>query len=327
MQENEFLRWIALHAADPALPPGARWPATASRVEVGIGDDMAVLRGRSQDPVVLLKTDQCLDQVHFDLREHSAAQVGRKAVNRCLSDCAAMGCVPTALMVAVALPREGPGSGEGFAKELFIACREAAGAFDCPLVGGDTAIWDQRLAITISAMGELAEGASRYIRRSGAKAGDTLFVSGALGGSILGRHLDFEPRIGLARRLVAALGAGLHAMMDLSDGLAQDLPRLCAASGVGAEVHAGRLPIHADAERLAEKDSMPAGLHALADGEDYELLFAVETEEIPKLIDLSQNGGVPLTAIGMVTEGSGLWLVDEGGRKHQWPRVGWQHQS
>ena len=328
MRENDFLRWITENTQAHA------------RVPVGIGDDMALvhMRGSTADKTpALLKIDQCLDRVHFDLREHTAAQVGRKAVNRCLSDCAGMACLPAAIVISVALPRELPGTSplDEFAKSLFLAARDAAAHFDCPLVGGDTAIWDQRLAITVSALGELPlapdKGTPHAVLRSGAKPGDTLFVSGALGGSILGRHLTFEPRINLAQKLARALGTGptsaLHAMMDLSDGLAQDLPRLCAASSVGAEVFAARLPVHADAEALAAKDGIPAGLHALADGEDYELLFAVETEAIPKLIDISEKGGVSLSAIGTVGAGKELLLVDEAGRRHAWPRAGWEHKG
>jgi thiamine monophosphate kinase len=96
---------------------------------------------------------------------------------------------------------------------------------------------------------------------------------------------------------------------------------------VGAEIHAGRLPIHPDAEILSGRDGIPAGLHALADGEDYELLLAVQTDAVPNLIELSQRGGVPLTAIGMVTAGHELVLVDEDLGRHPWPRMGWEHRS
>jgi thiamine-monophosphate kinase len=315
MYENDFLRWIAAHT-----PPHARVP-------LNIGDDMALVR--LPQNAALLKIDQCLDQVHFDLRKHTPAQAGRKAVNRCLSDCAAMACLPAALMVSVALPREGPGSSQEAAQELFLACRDAAAVFDCPLVGGDTAIWDQRLAITVAALGTPPPSPNqKEIRRSGAKPGDTLFVSGQLGGSLLpdgnGRHLTFTPRIELAQKIAAAAGPALHAMMDLSDGLAQDLPRLCAASGVGAIVHTAQLPIHPDAQILAARDHIPAGLHALADGEDYELLFALDTDAIPKIINLSD---IHLTAIGILTTGSSLALLDSSGQQHPWPRAGWEHRS
>jgi thiamine-monophosphate kinase len=307
MHENDFLRWIRENTPQHAA------------VRLGIGDDMAVVDiGASPS---ILKTDQCLDQVHFDLRQHSATQAGFKAVNRCLSDCAAMACLPAALMISVALPREGPGSGEAFAKELFLACRDAGAAFDCPLVGGDTGMWDQRLAITVSALGRIPTG-QHVVTRNGAKVGDTLFVSGALGGSILGRHLAFKPRIELAQKLVKAAGSSLHAMMDLSDGLAQDVPRLCTASGVGAQIHTGQLPIHEDAWALSKKDSLPAGFHALADGEDYELLFALDPDATPRIIGISD---VPLTAIGTVTAERQLRLVDPQGHEHPWPRAGWEH--
>ena len=125
-------------------------------------------------------------------------------------------------------------------------------------------------------------------------------------------------------QLARAAKEGLHAMMDLSDGLAQDLPRLCAASGVGAEIHTAQLPIHPDAEALAAEDGIPAGLHALADGEDYELLFALDPQVVPEIVNLSD---VPLTAIGTVTSGQDLKLIDAAGQAHPWPRAGWEHHG
>jgi thiamine-monophosphate kinase len=309
MRENEFLKWIR-----------EQTPAHAG-VPLSIGDDMAAVKlGPS---LALLKIDQCLDRVHFDLRQHTAAQAGRKAVDRCLSDCAAMACLPAAIMISVALPKNDQGSGEVFAKELFLACRDAAARFNCPLVGGDTSVWNQRLAITVSALGHLPEG-QPLITRSGAKPGDTLFVSGALGGSLLGRHLTFTPRIELAQTIARAAKLGLHAMMDISDGLAQDIPRLCEASGVGVRLHTARLPIHEDAWTLSEKDGLPAGFHALADGEDYELLFALDPEAVPTIVNLSE---IPLTAIGELTADRSLLLVDEQSATHPWPTAGWEHRA
>jgi thiamine-monophosphate kinase len=113
-------------------------------------------------------------------------------------------------------------------------------------------------------------------------------------------------------------------MMDLSDGLAQDVPRLCEASGVGVRLHTGRLPIHEDAWTLSQKDSLPAGFHALADGEDYELLVALDPEAVSAIVNLSE---VPLTAIGEVTAERTLLLMDEQGQKHPWPKMGWEHHS
>jgi thiamine-monophosphate kinase len=309
MRENDFLAWV--HQNTPPHPA----------VRLNVGDDCAAVTF-DRSPAIL-KIDQCLDQVHFDLRQHSATEAGTKAVNRCLSDLAAMACIPAAIMISVALPRNGPGNNEQFAKELFLACQAAAAKFNCPLVGGDTATWDQRFAITVSALGQLPVG-RRPITRAGAKPGDTLFVSGALGGSILGRHLTFTPRIDLALKLAATLGDDLHAMMDLSDGLAQDLPRLAAASSAGAHIHTGQLPIHEDAHTLSEKDHLPPGLHALADGEDYELLFAINTDRTPDIIHLTD---IPLTAIGTVTESKSLQLIDESNNPHPWPNLGWEHRT
>jgi thiamine-monophosphate kinase len=320
MRENDFLHWIRQHT-----PPHPS-------VSLNIGDDMAVvsLPSAPTHMAALLKIDQCLDLVHFDLRKHSATQAGTKAVNRCLSDCAAMACLPAAIMISVALPKEGPGSGEAFAQELFLACQNAAAKFNCPLVGGDTALWNQRLAITVAALGQISPmgGVGRIITRSGAKPGDALFVSGSLGGSLLpdgnGRHLSFTPRIELAQALLKALGENLHAMMDLSDGLAQDLPRLCHASNVGAQIHTANLPIHPDAHTLSEKDHLPAGLHALADGEDYELLFALNPDTIPNIVNLTETA---VTAIGTVTAEKSLRLIDQTGASHPWPKLGWEHKS
>ena len=175
-------------------------------------------------------------------------------------------------------------------------------------------------------------GGGRPVLRSGAKAGDAICVTGALGGSILGRHLSFVPRIELALALTKR--AHVHAMMDLSDGLAQDLPRMCARSGVGAMVAPGQLPISEDAYTLAERDGIPAGLHALADGEDYELLFTVPESELPKLFGhpmdrsfVGVGGDVPITRIGTITAETGLYLLGPSDEKLPWPRAGWEHRG
>src|SRR5271170_7556055 len=301
MRENDLLAWIAKNAG--------RHPS----VTLGIGDDMAAVYVPTGE--VLLKIDQALDGIHFDLRTHSPEAVGRKAVNRCLSDCAAMACSPVAVLVSVALPRDFEIKQ---AQELFIGCRDAAGAFDCPLVGGDTAIWDQRLAISVAITGV---SSSRCITRNAAKPGDVICVTGQLGGGILGRHMNFVPRIKLARHLVSALE--LHALMDISDGLAMDLPRLMKASGCGAIIHSHVIPIHPDAEKLSSTDGKTAIWHALCDGEDYELLFTIPAADAEKLKLLSFEA--PVSIIGTVTEELEIVLLDSAGLKTQWPSGGWEH--
>jgi thiamine-monophosphate kinase len=302
MRENDFLNWIATHT-----PAGAR-------VQLGIGDDMAAVRVPTG--LALLKIDQALDRVHFDLNIHTPGQAGIKAVNRCLSDCAAMACVPAAILLAVALPKS---ADEAFAQAIFQGCSSAAGAFSCPIVGGDTAIWDQRLAITIAAMGTSDRAP---VTRSGAKPGDAICVTGALGGSILGRHMTFTPRLNEAQRLISA--ASIHAMMDLSDGLAADLPRLCKQSGVGAIIEAISVPVHKDAAAIAEKDNTSAVAHAMCDGEDYELLFTLAPADVVK-VQAACPGLV--TRIGQITANVSIYLQDESGRQKTWPKGGWEYKS
>ena len=308
MKEKEIFDWIAQNIKH------------SPHVHIGVGDDMAavVMPAHSQFNLALLKIDQALDQVHFDLRMHSPAAVGKKAVNRCLSDCAAMACQPSAILISVALPRA---ADMRMVRELLRGCESAGAAFDCPIVGGDTAIWDQRLAITVAAL-----GVSKHepIRRSGARVGDTLCVTGKLGGSILGRHLEFVPRIDLAHRLAHAMN--IHAMMDISDGLAMDLPRMMAASGTGACVDGPAIPIHPDAVLLERRDHQPALSHALCDGEDYELLLAVDPRDARLLSRFDTQ--TPISIIGKVTAEKGdLVLVDDQGNTKPWPCGGWEYSG
>ena len=302
MRENDFLHWIASQiAADPRVP-------------LGVGDDMAAVR--LDGALALLKIDQALDRVHFDLARHTPEQAGLKAVNRCLSDCAAMACMPLAVLLAVALPAT---ADSDFAAAVFTGCRKAAAVFNCPIVGGDTAMWDQRLAITVAALGNSAHPP---ITRAGARPRDAICVTGALGGSILGRHMTFKPRIAEAQQIVAA--APIHAMMDLSDGLAMDLPRLCRQSGVGAVIEAPHLPIHVDAHRLADQDQTPAFVHALSDGEDYELLFTLPAGDVARV---QAACPVPVTCIGHITAEPDLLLQDGEGDRETWPQGGWEYRN
>lgn len=161
------------------------------------------------------------------------------------------------------------------------------------------------------------------MRRSGARPGDALFVTGTLGGSLLGRHLCFTPRVREARRLAQTIR--LHAMIDLSDGLSTDLAHLCEESGVAAEVEARAVPISRDARQLARKDGRPALEHALNDGEDFELLFAVGPEDGERLVAKNPLGGIRLTRIGRVTENRETTLVRTDGRREPLEPRGWEH--
>lgn len=274
-----------------------------TRLAVGMGDDLAALRWNSND-LLLVGADQVLDGVHFNLKLHSPRAIGRKVMNRNLSDCAAMACVPVAAIATLAVPR---GSGETLAIELIEGIREAGARFHCPLVGGDTGSWDGKLAVSVSILCRSA--GLEPITRSGARVGDKLYVTGPLGGSILGRHLEFIPRVDWAIELASRFE--IHAMLDLSDGLSRDLKRLCDASGVGATIDASRIPIHEDVKRMTGARTPLE--HALQDGEDHELLFAAPSCDHPHAIE-----------IGQIIAGDGIYLRQDGGAVPLQP-MGWDH--
>ena len=261
------------------------------RVPIGIGDDMACLRVQADS--ILITTDMLLDGVHFDSKQHTCEQIGRKAIACSLSDCAAMACKPAGAAVSVALSAS---MGQPDAERLFTGMKAVADEFDCPIVGGDTTSWTHPLAIDVSMLAEPATPRSP-VRRAGARAGDDVYVTGLLGGSLAGRHLSFTPRVREATVLARDLRDKLHAMMDLSDGLSLDLLRLCQAGGVGAELDQALLESAiSDAARGAARDDGKTPLeHALHDGEDFELLFVVEAgTSVPDL-------GVPHTRAGRIT--------------------------
>src|SRR5438034_506976 len=241
----------------------SRTPADP-RVLIGPGDDTAALR-LSPTAATLVTTDMLLEGSCFLLDEAGPRRVGRKAMAVNLSDIAAMAGRPVAAVVSVGLPRgERRGvSPTWIAQELYTGLREVADAFDTALVGGDTNSWDGPLAISVTIVGE-ATGRGP-VRRSGARPGDWIFITGPLGGSIRGHHLDFTPRVREALQLHAAVE--LHAMIDISDGLAADLAHICEESGCGAVLRAEAIPI-ADAASIMA-DGKPALEHALGDGEDF----------------------------------------------------------
>jgi thiamine-monophosphate kinase len=291
--ESDFLDWIRSQQK------------TSDLVRIAAGDDLAVLNWSARD-LLIVGVDQVLDGVHFDSRIQSPRHIGRKVMNRNLSDCASMGCLPAAALASVALPR---GVGMDYARELYFGLRDAADPFDCAIVGGDTASWDQKLALSVTILGR-SDGVNP-VTRAGAKTGDGIFITGALGGSILGRHMTFEPRVAWGRELASS--GTVSAMIDLSDGLSRDLPRICAASTVGAVIESSLIPIHADAVALAQRDGRTALDHALHDGEDHELLFTSSA-------DWSHRW----PRIGRILSESGVWIEDNGARRALEPR-GWDH--
>ncbi|WP_083350365.1 thiamine-phosphate kinase [Terriglobus roseus] len=301
-------------------------------VRLGIGDDCAVLRPPAgQD--LLITTDFSLEGRHFRRDWHSANSAGHRCLARGLSDLAAMGAKPMAAFLSLALPAglTRNAAGRRWVDDFFAGLMKLADATGTPLAGGDTATapGDAVLA-DIVLLGSAPRGSE--MRRSGANAGDALYVTGSLGGSSAelaalcatpnrfrraiadGSHPHLFP----APRLVAGqrLRHVATAAIDLSDGLSTDLHHLCDESGVGAIVDAALLPIHP----LALKSASPLGA-ALNGGEDYELLFtAPAASRMPKLI-----GGVAITRIGQMTRDSKILLIHEGKNKPL-PAGGWEHR-
>jgi thiamine-monophosphate kinase len=301
------------HGNELALIDWIRQQAiSADGLQVGIGDDAAVWQvgGKS----LLLTADMLMEGVDFLVAEASATLIGRKAMAVNLSDIAAMAGRPLVALVAVALPKN---RGFEFARELHQGMQSLADEFGVAIIGGDTNIWDKPLVVTVTIIGEATDRGP--VRRSGAKPGDWLFVTGPLGGSIRGQHLSFTPRIHEAIELHKLVD--LHAMIDLSDGLSADLYHMLDESRVGATLFAETIPIAAAAQQMND-DRSPLE-HALNDGEDFELLFSVSADDGRKLV--AEKNAVPTFHIGEVDAnlGARLRLNDES--TASLIRAGWEH--
>lgn len=260
------------------------------RVAVGIGDDAAEITWPAGEGV-LVCTDMIADGTDFHLAECGAEAAGRKALAVNLSDIAAMGATPVAAFVSMHLPRE---NGAEVARGVMQGVRGLADEFGVAVAGGDTGVWDHPLVINIALLGE-TKGASAW-QRKGAKPGDRILVTGIFGGSIFGKHLNFQPRINEAS-LIRSL-AEVHSAIDVSDGLSLDLHRLCEASGVGAVIEAEAIPLSQEARQSTDREPLAA---ALSDGEDFELIMTVAPDEAEKLFANSSLREL-LTDIGIVTE-------------------------
>jgi thiamine-monophosphate kinase len=285
-----------------------RTPADA-RVLIGPGDDAAALCFSPGVPC-LVTTDMLMDGTCFRLAEAGPRPVGRKAMAVNLSDMAAMAGRPVAAVVSVALPQQG---GRALAEELYQGLRDLADAYHTAIIGGDTNSWDGPLVIAVTLLGEAT--ARGPVRRSGARPGDWLLVTGPLGGSILGKHLTFQPRVAEALRLHELVD--LHALIDISDGLAADLYHICTESRCGAVLRADAIPITPAAHQL--KDGRFPLEHALSDGEDFELILAVSPADGEQLLRSQPVEGIRLFHIGECVD-QGLWLEENGARRVLEPR-------
>jgi thiamine-monophosphate kinase len=309
-------------------------------VVVGIGDDAAVVEPGSGS--LVLTTDLLAEGVHFERGAISARDLGAKAITVNVSDVAAMAASPRYALVALAAPADVEAA---WVVELFGGMREASAEYGLALVGGDTNRADL-LVLSVAVVGEVAPG--RALVRSGARPGDRIVVTGELGGAAGGLVLSrAEPDVtsvalsapwGRAlvealERPVARVGeaqvlarSGATAMMDLSDGFAKDLSRLCEASGVGARVHVEAVPVSGALADGAAALGVDARTLALSGGEDYELLATLPAGSVgDAAARLSEDFGVGLSDVGEITEEPGLVSVDAEGRVSELEPSGWDH--
>jgi thiamine-monophosphate kinase len=293
---------------------------TNQSVVTGAGDDCAVLDLGVPEKLILFKTDAIVEGIHFT-RETPPEKIGRKALARCLSDIAAMAGTPTAALATLALPKDFEAD---FVAKIYDGLNALAEKYAVAIVGGETTTNPERILISIALIGTVPRG--RQILRAGAKVGDAIFVTGELGGSLAEKHLEFEPRLAEARWL--AENFSIHALMDLSDGLAGDLPHILNASKVGAQLLKSAIPVSRAAKLRTKENSSakPAVLAALTDGEDFELVFTLASQDAVKLLDAWKKKfpGLKLSCIGKIVAGEGILLRDKIG-SHKLNAHGYVH--
>ncbi|MGE5247854.1 MAG: thiamine-phosphate kinase [Verrucomicrobiota bacterium] len=306
---------------------------------VDIGDDTAVVRIDDRR-ALLLTCDIQVENRHFRLDRTTPYRLGRRAMAVNLSDIASMGGRPTYALVSLGLPARFPV--DSFDR-LFEGMRDEMLPHGAYVIGGNLAQTARELIVDVTLVGEVP--LSRVLTRSGARPGDRIFVTGTLGASgagfhamqrfgnkvprkyrdLVARHVLPSPRVALGQRISAAGVAS--AMIDLSDGVASDLFHVCTRSGVGAEIHEGRLPLPRHIGEIAKASGKPVLDLALHCGEDYELLFTVPPEVSGRKIrNLPGDTGVPVTEIGtIIGPGEGYWVVDSRGNRSPLKPVGWDH--
>lgn len=304
MDERALIHWIQKQTAAPS-----------PFVPLSIGDDTALLRFPGGETLVTV--DMLMDGTHFTSADTDARRIGHKALAVNLSDIAAMGGTAVAAFVALAIPRS---TSPEVTTSLMTGIQALAQQFQVAIAGGDTNTWDGPLVISITVMG--IPHAKGPIRRSGARDGDVIYVTGPLGGSILGHHLDFTPRLAAAKALLDH--HDIHAMIDLSDGLATDLRHILRASQLsGAIIDEDKLPLRDTIAHLAKSEAI---IRALTDGEDFELCFTVSPQTASTL-GRGESLGFPLYPIGVCTQTqSGLILHSGQGQITTFEREGYEHR-
>ncbi|MBN1825124.1 MAG: thiamine-phosphate kinase [Candidatus Eisenbacteria bacterium] len=300
---------------------------TSERTLLGIGDDAAVLRTGS--PTLVITTDAFSEWVHFRVDHIAPDQLGEKMVTATVSDCAAMGCVPRWLTVALAAPSETPAHR---IHSIYEGLKRGCERYDCDLVGGDTVRAMSDLCVSLTAVGEPC--GESVLTRSGAAEGDDLYVTGRLGGpaaailllreapersteeafrEAMFRFLHPEARIAEGRLLATRLGAS--SAIDISDGLSADVAHLAEESRVGFRVEREELPVLPSALAVAEALQVPGELFALHGGEEFELLFTLDPGREEEVYAAFDEAGLPVpTRIGAAAAAEdGILLVDRRG--------------
>lgn len=300
------------------------------QIIAGIGDDCAVYQGKA-GKYQIVSSDTLMETVHFELSTTSPEQLGRKALAVNISDIAAMGGAPTLALISLGIPKK---ISVRFLDRFYEGLNQISGEYHVEIAGGDTVSSPKHFHINITIVGEVPK--KRWFSRAGARPGDKILVTGSLGDAALGlkllqskkkwagpraaknslirKHLDPVPPI-LESAMLAKSKAKITAMIDVSDGLAQDLGHICKASGVGAVLQEVLLPKSQAFEKICVLNEIPPREWVLAGGEDYELLFTLRPENVKNLIYRFKKAGKRLTHIGEITAEAGKTvLVKPNGR-------------
>lgn len=311
-------------------------PLPPEQVILGIGDDAAALR-HPPGSLVIITSDMFLEGIHFDRALSTKFQIGFKALSVNISDIAAMGGSPTAALISIGLPAN---ISVKDVNSIFEGIEESAKEYGVSIIGGDTCRSRSGIILSITVLGNVEE--DLMVRRSGAKLGDAIFVTGTLGDSTMGlellktrlqtpdprlqtlieRHLLPRPRVKEGE--IIAKNRWATSMIDISDGLASDLCHICDESGIGAEINLEKIPISMELRKIANKLKKDPISYALTGGEDYELLFTVPEDKIEEVIKARIGERHLATMIGNVIKDDRV-LIDKDGRRHTLFPTGYNH--
>ncbi|MFC1666857.1 thiamine-monophosphate kinase [Candidatus Omnitrophota bacterium] len=277
----------------------------SSKVIEGIGDDAAVFKYK-KDRYFLFTSDMLVEGRHF-YRKSGGFLIGKKSLSASVSDIAAMGGIPEFALISLGAP----GSLDvGYVDELYRGVRNVARGFKIDLIGGDTVASD-KIIINIALLGEVEK--KNLVLRSGAKSGDSIFVTGTIGGALRGRHLSFEPRLKETRFLVKNFK--INSMIDVSDGLIADLGHILKSSRIGSVIYEKDIPLSRSAKDFES---------AITDGEDFELVFTVSKSDAQRLIKIWPFK-TRLSKIGECSSHKGLYLARKNGKNVSLKPEGYTH--